>query len=432
MNRRLLSVVGEGLLHVVRHPLRSLLTAFTSAIAIAVTVNVISLAFGMQEDIAGDVDRFGRNTVDVGLPPALAPGMPRPPLGAAQAARAAAILDGLDPLIVPRRQRASPVRGEGQTESERLQLVAAPPTYLRTLNIPVAHGRWLRSDDPVGAPGTETDAVGACVLDGAAAERIFPQVAPAAVVGRVVALRVEGAPRRMRVVGILSDPLRYRELFETFDEGKGARTLTSSLLSFRNVYLPEATFGDGPYTGISIVLADGGAVVEAQERLIGVWADARDLASLSSGRLVVFARGQWMDALGASTMQGSMIGNLVWMLIVLVAAIMISTLHLITVRERYDEVALRRCEGARRSDIALQITVEGVTTALLGGLAGLPLGYVGAALLREIVQFPFRFEFRYALVATGVAVFLGLVSSVLPARHAARLQPAQVLSRRLT
>lgn len=428
MDSRLLSVIREGLLHVVRHPLRSLLTAFTSAIAIAVTVNVISLSFGMQEDIAGDVDRFGRRTVDVGLPPALAPGMARPPLGEAQVQRVARLLAGLEPLVVPRRQRASPVRGVGQDTTERMQVVAAPPSYLQTLSIPVAHGRWLRASDDV---GLEDGSPGACVLDEASAARLFPERSSEEVVGRALEMRVDGKPRPMRVVGVLSDPLRYRELFETFDEGRGARTLTGSLLSFRNIYVPEHTFGNGAYTGISIVLPSDEAVLEAQQRLIGVWGDARDLTALSRGTLVVFVRGQWMDALGASTMQGSMISNLVWMLIVLVAAIMISTLNLITVRERYDEVALRRCEGARRSDIALQITVEGVTTAVLGGLAGLPIGYVGAALLREIVQFPFRFEMRYALVATGVAILLGLISSVVPARHAARLQPAQVLSRRL-
>ena len=69
--------------------------------------------------------------------------------------------------------------------------------------------------------------------------------------------------------------------------------------------------------------------------------------------------------------------------------------------------------------------------SLLGGLVGLPIGYVGAEVLREIVQFPFRFELRYAAVATGVAILLGLISSVIPARHAATLQPARVLGRRL-
>ena len=55
-NRRMFEVAREGLLHAARHPLRSLLTALTSAIAIAVTVNVISLSFGFQEDLERDVN----------------------------------------------------------------------------------------------------------------------------------------------------------------------------------------------------------------------------------------------------------------------------------------------------------------------------------------------------------------------------------------
>ena len=97
-----------------------------------------------------------------------------------------------------------------------------------------------------------------------------------------------------------------------------------------------------------------------------------------------------------------------------------------------DELAIRRVEGATTRDVALQVTVEGVMLALVGGLAGLPIGYVGADVLRDIVDFPFRFELRYAAVATGVAILLGLFASVLPARHAARLQPVAVLTRRRT
>ena len=71
-------------------------------------------------------------------------------------------------------------------------------------------------------------------------------------------------------------------------------------------------------------------------------------------------------------------------------------------------------------------------TALAGGLVGLPLGALGAVVLRRVVDFPFRFEARYAVAATGVSVVLGLLASVLPARRAAALQPARVLTRRLT
>jgi len=431
MSSPFFGIVREGLLHVVRRPMRSVLTALTSAIAIAVTVNVISLSFGLEKDIRGDVNLFGHRTVDVGRLPVLVPGLRRPPLGPAEEARIREVLADLGAMVVPRRQAAGTVRlagADGEPTTQRMQVVAAAPAYLRTLTVPLAHGRWLRADDGDGADG-----VGACALDRAAAQKLFPGVDPAETVGRVVTMDLLGTARSLKVVGVLSDPLRYRALFESFDEGKGARTLTSSLLSFRNVYVPASTLGAEEYSGISIVLPTDAAVQETRKRLLGIWSlDASDPKALMTGGIGVFVRREWMDALGASTSKGTLVGNIVWIIIVLVAAVMISTLNLITVRERYEEVAVRRCEGARRSDIALQITVEGVAMSFVGGLAGLPLGYVGAALMREIVQFPFRFELRYALWATGIAILLGLFSAVVPARHAAQLQPARVLGRRLT
>jgi putative ABC transport system permease protein len=139
-----------------------------------------------------------------------------------------------------------------------------------------------------------------------------------------------------------------------------------------------------------------------------------------------------MNLLGQTTQTGAFLGNVVWIIVVGVAVVMISTLNLLTIRERYDELAIRRCEGARRADVALQITAEGTLLAFLGGVAGLPLGYLGADVLSRLVQFPFRFEARYAVAATGVSILLGLLASVLPARRAAGLEPARVLSRRLT
>ena len=78
------------------------------------------------------------------------------------------------------------------------------------------------------------------------------------------------------------------------------------------------------------------------------------------------------------------------------------------------------------------MTFEGTLTALVGGLLGLPLGQAAAAVLRSMVGFPFRFEARFALLATLIAVGLGLLASVIPARRAARLDPARILTRRLT
>ncbi len=414
----------EALRNLRQHPLRTALTALTSAVAIAVTVNVISLSRGLEADMRKDTARFGRRTVDVGRLPVLRAGLARKALGPKDAERIRTVLADLDPVIVPRRQVAG--RAKGAATLDRVQIVGAPPTYRETLDVRLVAGRWPTPDEAA------TEAL-VCCLDAQAAVRLFPALDPAEVVGRMVEVTVGKEAHALEVVGVLSDPLTYRALFETFDVGRGSRTMTSSLLSFRNVYVLPALVPGNEFTGISIVLPDESAIPEAQRRLLAIWnQDASGKLGALLGGIGVFVRRDWMDLFGAKAGIGVLLGDLIWIVIVLVAAVMISTLSLITIRERYDELAIRRCEGARRRDIALQVSIEGVLTSLVGGLGGLPLGFIAADAMRRIVDFPFRFDLAYAGWAALIAAALGLLASVMPARRAASIQPARILTRRLT
>jgi hypothetical protein len=411
----------EGLRHVVRHPLRSGLTALTCAVAIAVTVNVISLNYGLDADIRRDLAKFGRLTIDVGRSPLIRPGAPRAVFGEAELARIRAAVGDLGAVTVPLRTEAVAARGDAG--APRLVLAAVGEEYPRTLAVDLAAGRWFT--------GAE-HGFSACVIDRSAAATLFPGVPVDRVVGRRVALERD-PPAEPVVVGVLEDPMTHRAVFEAFDEGRSARTLVGALFSFRNVYVPADALPSSELTMVHVVLPDDARLETARLRLEAIWpASDLDLSPDRVAPVTVFARRSWIDAFGGATQTGAFLGNIVWIVIVLVACIMISTLHLITIRERYDEVAVRRCEGARRAHVVTQVTTEGLVTAVAGGLLGLPLGYGGAEALRRIVDFPFRFEAPYAAVAIVVAAALGLLSAVLPARRAAGLDPARVLSRRLT
>ena len=420
MSSPLAAAIAEGVRYVVRRPVHSVLTALTSAVAIAVTVNVISLNYGLDEDIRRDIARFGRETIDVGRSPLIRPGAPRAPFGEAELAHMRTALAGTDALVVPTRQAR--VRATGDVEAPNLSLVAAGVDYPRSLSIPLIAGRWFR--------GGETGLT-ACVLDAAAAKALFPGLDAAGVVGKTV--RTSPAEAVLPVLGVLEDPMTYRSLFEAFDEGRGSRTLTGSLLSFRNVYVPEDALGRGDLSMVEVVLPDLPRVREAARRLREIWpGDVLEFSAENAAAISVFVRADWMDAMGGTTQAGAQIGNIVWILIVLVGCILVSTLNLVTIRERYDEIAVRRCEGARKRDVVAQVMTESVLTSFAGGLLGLPLGYLAAALMRAIVEIPFRFDPRYAGVAVVVAVVLGLLASVVPARRTASLDPAAVLTRRLT
>lgn len=420
MSSALVASMLEGVRYVVRRPLRSALTALTSAVAIAVTVNVISLNYGLDEDIRKDIALFGRTTIDVGRSPLIRPGATRPAFGEAELAGIRNAVRGTGAIVSPLRQAR--VGAKGAAEATSLSIVATTLDYPRTTSVALEAGRWMRPDEK---------GLSACVLDDAAAKALFPGLRPSEVVGKSVTTSRSTDP--IPVVGILADPMTYRSLFEAFDEGRGSRTVTASLLSFQNVYVPEDALGAGDLSLVQVVLPDPAAVKVAAKRLRELWPGEVVFSNIEKAPPVtVFVRAEWIDAMGGATQAGATIGNIVWILIVLVGCILLSTLHLVTIRERYDEIAVRRCEGARKRDVSIQVMTESVVTSFAGGLLGLPLGYLAAALMRMIVDIPFRFDPRYAGVAVFVAIGLGLIASVIPARRTAGLDPAQVLTRRLS
>jgi putative ABC transport system permease protein len=112
----------------------------------------------------------------------------------------------------------------------------------------------------------------------------------------------------------------------------------------------------------------------------------------------------------------------------LVGAVGIATIMTISVAERTSEIGLLVALGATQRAILGLFLGEAVTLSALGGLAGLVMGLGLAQLIHWVVPaLPVHTPLSFVLLAFGLAVAIGLLAGVLPARGAARLDPVEAL-----
>ncbi|MHB0877419.1 MAG: ABC transporter permease [Anaerolineae bacterium] len=112
----------------------------------------------------------------------------------------------------------------------------------------------------------------------------------------------------------------------------------------------------------------------------------------------------------------------------LVGGIGIMNIMLVSVTERTREIGIRKAVGAKRRDILRQFLIEAVFLSLLGGIAGIALGWLAAQQAARFISevTPVTTPGTIALAA-GVSTVVGVFFGIYPARRAAQLNPIEAL-----
>ena len=110
-----------------------------------------------------------------------------------------------------------------------------------------------------------------------------------------------------------------------------------------------------------------------------------------------------------------------------VGGMVIMNIMLVAVAERTREIGIRKALGARRKDILRQFLVEAATLSTLGAVLGIALGILGANIISWNTPLPVAVAPWSLVAATLLGTVVGIVSGVLPARKASRLDPIDAL-----
>jgi putative ABC transport system permease protein len=110
-----------------------------------------------------------------------------------------------------------------------------------------------------------------------------------------------------------------------------------------------------------------------------------------------------------------------------VGGVVIMNIMLAVVTERTHEIGIRKSVGARQRDILSQFLVESSMLSAAGGVLGVLLAWVVAAVVRNFTPVPMAMPPAAVAVGVGVSAAVGLFFGIYPARRAAKLDPIVAL-----
>jgi len=140
-------------------------------------------------------------------------------------------------------------------------------------------------------------------------------------------------------------------------------------------------------------------------------------------------REDWFDSINRSVNSTRLSGGIIAAISLVVGGIGIANIMLASITERVREIGIRMAVGARQRDIFVQILVESVVTAFIGGVLGLvaSAGMTKVLILLAPSENPPVTELTSLLISFSSAIIIGIVAGIYPAIKAASLDPIQAL-----
>lgn len=385
-------------------PLRTGLLLLAMSIGVAAIVILTALGDGARRYVVGQFSAIGSNLVIV-LPGRSETRGFNPANLVTSTPRDLTVEDAAALLRVPGVQRISPIL-IGTTEINaagklrETMMVGTNHEFVKVRQLQMGLGRFL-SDDHLGHGSAEV------VLGAEIRREIFGTENP---LGKTVRI----GDRRLRVVGVLAEG------------GQGMGMTTDDLLVVP-VSMAQAMLNTNT---LFRILVEARSREQIQEVKAGV---LKMITQRHEGEedITVITQDAVLETfdkiLGVLTLGVSGIAAIS----LAVAGILVMNVMLVSVTQRTAEIGLLKALGATSKAVRQLFMVEALLMSLVGGLLGLLLGYVGAALLRQLYPaFPAYPPLWAVLAGLGTAVASGLIFGIMPAKRAAALDPLQALTKR--
>ena len=388
----------------IANKMRSLLTMLGIIIGVAAVIALVSIGFGVRQQIQDSISSLGSNLLMV------YPGAPRTP-GVRPTAASQKTLKVKDYETLKKLNDVdmiSPVAG-----SSSYVIVYTNKNWTTTVNGINSDFQYINN---------WTMKSGRFITDAQVERR-----ERVAVIGSTVAKNLFGDGNPVgKDIRIKNDPFKVVGVLDT--KGSG---------SFGNdqddiVFIPYTTAmervrGVDYLSMIYIKAKDGADLNRVQSDIENIMRVRHKIKNPELDDFNVRNMATIMETVNETTGTMTLFLGAVAAISLLVGGIGIMNIMLVSVTERTREIGVRKALGATYRVIVMQFLIEAVVISLIGGAIGVVFGIGASKLISAATSMKTVISMGPILLSFGFSMAIGLIFGIYPARKAAKLNPIDAL-----
>ncbi|MFE3847317.1 ABC transporter permease [Flavobacterium sp. LB3P45] len=224
--------------------------------------------------------------------------------------------------------------------------------------------------------------------------------------------------KRFTVIGVLKK------------EGAGLFGDSNDTTVFIPVNFVRQLYGDSNTTSTNVIILKPEKGIDMEAYKGEISQKLRSYRGLKSGEIDNFfinVFSGFTDFIDNILGQMNVVGWIISGFSLLVGGFGIANIMFVSVKERTNLIGIQKSLGAKNRFILFQFLFEAIILSVIGGVIGLLLVWIISIVLTKVVDFEFVLGIGNVLLGTGLAALIGLISGILPAIAASKLDPVEAI-----